>query len=194
MSGLRTCASGDRSLMSRDIGHSGAAVVAEAKPGGRSRGGDRRAALWAGLACPMLVSLSCRSCPSSCRSLRPPRSTGSLAGICSGCWRAIARGLEALQPRSRRPKTHPTATSAGPDTDHRAARPTGRNGQCRAGHDRLAPRTRRSRRRHRRRSAGSCPQPGWSPPNRANARGRRSRALKQPSRTRPGNRMSPTGD
>ena len=62
-------------------------------------------------ACPGLASPFFRSSPTSCRSPRPPPSTGTRAGICTGCWPAIATGAwGALEHHSRRPRSSPQAT------------------------------------------------------------------------------------
>jgi transposase InsO family protein len=90
-------------------------VVVEAQPGGLCRSDDRGDCPWAGRACGDVPSSRCCSqgrlwpalCDCCCCGVRvlPPAPTPLLAAYRAG-------GLDGLEPRSRRPKTNPRATSA----------------------------------------------------------------------------------
>ena len=118
VSGFRTYVPGDRSLMSRDIGRTltrGKRSSRRREGEGEGRSGDRRCVPVRGWADSRGHVPCSRRCPSSrfqaavghrrcCRvRVLPPASTAFLARYREG-------GLDALEPRSRRPKSTPIAT------------------------------------------------------------------------------------
>ena len=102
------------------------------------------------------------------------RSYGVARSWIYGCWpvtgpRARRRSSRGRGGRGPRPRAIPDATV---EPDHRAAQRAGRAGPGRrAAHDLLAPATPPpASRSPRRRSAGTWPGPGWSPPSRPSGR------------------------
>ena len=91
-------------------------------------------------------------------------------------------GLEALEPRSRRPRTSPADAGRGARRGSCAARRAHRAGpRRRPGHHRLAPRARGPRGPSTRPSGGSCTRRAWSCPSRASARAARGTASRPPA-------------
>ena len=158
--------------MSRDIGHS---------PG----------------ACRKLASPSSRSSP---RSSPSPQRRPEYGYSRRHLHRLLARyrdgGLEAVEPRSRRPRTEPAATPRrGPRTDHRAA-PATHQGRAWTPARSPSPGTSNEKatgRRRPRRSAASCTPPASSSPSPANDPAPPTAASQPPNPTSAGSPTSPTG-
>ena len=132
----------------------------------------------------------------SCRSPTPRPSTGMSRGHLHRLLRRYREGgLDALEPRSRRPMSNPRRTPESFATGSSSCAGAHRRRVSTPGRSRSPgiSRARAGRPRRRRRSAGSSMRRAWSRPSRANARAAPRSASRRLRPTRCGSPTSPTG-